>query len=245
MLKETYKIIINDQVLRDFIDWLPDLKPNEQYYYSLLARNKYLADKSIVKEDKICLKRGTSTKEYLHRKIMQLEIPVGSYMHDTYSIPQEALALYISLNPRDMVLATKNLLKTCADLITSPKLNYNPSAEALSAIQKACGTKKYLDFDFDNKTPDELYKDIFAVVNQNAVTFIKTRGGFHCLVDYKKVSKEYPKWYQNIIALPGCDLRATKPNKDEGEEESKSNTLIPVPGCTQGNFMPYFWNRYL
>lgn len=33
-----YKIIYNEEKLQKFIDWLPDLLPNEQYYVALLAR---------------------------------------------------------------------------------------------------------------------------------------------------------------------------------------------------------------
>jgi hypothetical protein len=33
-----YKIIHNEEKLQQFIDWLPELLPNEQYYVALLAR---------------------------------------------------------------------------------------------------------------------------------------------------------------------------------------------------------------
>lgn len=33
-----YKIIHNEERLKEFINWLPDLLPNEQYYVQLLAR---------------------------------------------------------------------------------------------------------------------------------------------------------------------------------------------------------------
>jgi hypothetical protein len=38
---ENYKIILNEQKLKEFIYWLPELQNNEQYYVSLFARKKY------------------------------------------------------------------------------------------------------------------------------------------------------------------------------------------------------------
>ena len=37
-----YEIIKDEEALKDFIDWLPELGGDLSYYVSLLARNKYL-----------------------------------------------------------------------------------------------------------------------------------------------------------------------------------------------------------
>ena len=220
-----YKIITDEDELREFIKWLPELKIDETYYVCLFSRKKYCQE---LKSDKNQLKRFTSNKEFLYSKIKQLECEIGSYTQCGNPRPQEALALYISINPRSYEKAAKNSLKKLADLITTKYNGYNPHQEVLSQIQTACGTKHYIDFDFDIKDNSELhplYVHIFNNINKEAINIIQTRGGFHLLIDTAKITKEFEKtWYQNISKIQACDLRG--------------NNIIPVPGCTQGGFTP-------
>jgi hypothetical protein len=58
-----YKIIKDEESLKGFIEWLPELGDDLSYYVSLLARNKYLEDKSILKTDKCSLKRFTANSK--------------------------------------------------------------------------------------------------------------------------------------------------------------------------------------
>lgn len=222
-----YQIVKDEVLLREFIDWLPDLKPHEIYYVSLFARNKYLPDKSVLKADKAQLKRFTCTKANLFDKIKQLECTFGAYKQKELPIPQEALALYINPNPRDMVLATKNTLIKFAQLITQDYTGYNPHQEVLSELQKSCSRKVYFDLDFDTLEMDAVLTEVKKFLNFDCVKVLKTRGGFHLLVELAKLEKKYEKtWYKNITVLEGCDI--------------KGDNLIPVIGCTQGGFVPHF-----
>ncbi|MEM7163785.1 MAG: hypothetical protein AAF487_15260, partial [Bacteroidota bacterium] len=143
-----YEIIADEEQLNQFIDWLPDLKENEKYYVCLFARKKYSEDPRI-KADKAQLKRFTSNKDRLVDKIRQLEIPVGYWKLKETEAPQNALALYISVNPRSMKKATEMMGKRCWDLIKSEK--YNLHAEAMTCIQKSKSRTCYVDFDIDDK----------------------------------------------------------------------------------------------
>lgn len=60
----------------------------------------------LLHNDKTQLERFTASKERLIEKIRQLEIAEGSWQHKQQPAPQNALALYISLNPRCMKKAT-------------------------------------------------------------------------------------------------------------------------------------------
>lgn len=132
-----YQIIKDEQLLLDFIDWLPELKPNEQFYFGLFARKKYCEQIKYIKTDKAQCRRFTSTKERIFNKIKQLEVEVGSYLIKDIEIPQEALALYVSVNPRDLLAATKNSLIKLVNLITMPYNGYNPHQEVMSEIHRA------------------------------------------------------------------------------------------------------------
>lgn len=226
-----YEIIRDENLLKDFISWLPELRADEKYYLHLLARSKYEKNKDLLKKDKLCLKRIITDKKFMFRKIWQLETPIGSYDIDGQIVPQTSLALYISPNPRSMLKASKNLLKVLADKITEDYDGYNPSALSLTAIQKTCSRRIFGDFDFDvidDKVSDTLQK-IKQIINPECLTLVKTRGGFHALVEYGKMDSQYSRSFHNgFKSIEGCDV------------VEPENSLIPCLGTVQSEFIPHF-----
>lgn len=222
-----YNIIKDEKELKKFIDWLPDLKDGEQFYLALFARSKY--DKTgILKADKSQLARTTSTKDRLFDKIKKMEVPVGSYkINGVEEIPLNTLALYIHPTPRSMKSASIRTAKMILDNIGKERYQ-NPKSVALNAIQISKSKTFRVDFDFDiaNKNYDKHIKEIVweATGNPNSFDIVKTRGGYHVLID---PSKTYIKrWHQNITANENVD--------------QSGDLLLPVPGCCQGDFVPKF-----
>lgn len=222
-----YSIIKDQQLLDDFIQWLPELQPHEIFYVALFARKKYCAAIKNIKTDKAQCKRFTSYTGRLVEKIRQLECPLDSYSIRGVTIPQEALALYISVNPRDLHEATKNGLIKLAHLITQPYNGYNPHQEVMSEIHRACSRKVWFDFDFDGVDLDTTMGQVDDILNLDCVRVLKTYSGFHLLVNLKSIREEFSKsWHQNMSKLAGIDVRG--------------DNLIPVAGCVQGEFIPHF-----
>ncbi len=222
-----YKIIQNEALLRDFIDWLPALERHETLYVSLFARNKYEQTSKVLKADKAQLKRFTTNKENLFDKLKQLEVELGAYKAGGQIVSQEALAVYINPNPRDFMKSTKQSLIKFAELITRDYNGHNPHQEVMSEIQKACSRKIFFDLDFDNVSLENTMQEVKKYVNEDCLTILKTRGGFHLLIELSKLDKTYEKtWYKNITSIEGCDI--------------KGDNLIPIVGCTQGGFIPHF-----
>jgi len=224
-----YKIILNEDELLSFIEWLPELVEGECYYLTLFARKKYHES---AMHDKSQCKRATATsKEWLYKKIRQMELVDGAYTNRNGTpVHNDSLALYVTVNPRSFYKAQVNLLKRLADSITSNAKTNNPASMAMSEIQKAKNRTVFVDFDFDDVTYKECFVDIINVINGNSYDIIDTRGGFHLLVKPDLVEEQYAKsWYKKLSEIKGCDV--------------SNGSLLPVPGCTQGGYMPTLYTN--
>lgn len=233
----TYKIIFDEEKLKEFINWLPDLLPNEQYYITLLARKKYYPESGL-KADKGQLKRTTATKERILGKLKQMEVKLGTYESDGLPVQQENLVVYITPNPRDLYQAGLKTIKEITDKIIQKDHRYNPQVLALNAIQTTTTRKLFFDLDIDFNSTDfeetilRFKEDISKVINSDCLTFIRTNGGLHCLIKLEQIHTEYAKsWYQNIAKLT-CEAYQVTMNGDN---------VLPVVGCVQGiDFSPCF-----
>lgn len=222
-----YQIITDEKALKDFIDWLPELKENEKYYLCLFARNKYCRELTHIKSDKAQLKRFVSDKARMFDKIKQLEVELGAYKQKETPVPQEALALYITTNPRDMYKASINTMVKFATSIRDQNVLMNPHQEALSEIQKAKSRTVWVDFDIDEKKAS-IIKEVKEYLNGTATyKIVETRGGYHLLVKPDTVHRSAKKdWYTFLSKIEGVD--------------QAGDLMMPVPGTYQGGFTPKF-----
>lgn len=226
-----YQIVKDEVLLKEFISWLPELKPTEKYYMCLFARNKYCKELTHIKSDKAQLKRFVTDKERMFQKIKQLEIEDGWYKQKDTPVPQQALALYITPNPREMFKAAVNTMVKIANSIRDQNLLMNVHQEAMSEIQRTKSRTCWIDFDIDadEETAKIQLDEAFLYINKDATKVLKTRGGFHLLVNPDLIELDYKnKFYKNISSLKYVD--------------QTGDNMIPVPGCTQGEFIPHFIN---
>ena len=235
-----YQIITDKDALLSFIEWLPELEPHETFYLCLFARSKYAKGIAHIKSDKAQLKRFTSNKSRLYEKIWQLETPIGSYTTKGVGtsvpvvVPQESLALYITINPRSFIKATRNGLTKLLDLALQPYNGYHPYQEVMSEVQKAKSKTRFISFDFDIQKDQvyTVYEQVFEVVNKEALTVVETRGGYHFIVEPKLVDKSLSSnWYQNMRTILF---------KHSDDHDNAGDIMLPVPGVYQGGFTPKF-----
>ena len=221
-----YEIVKDEKLLLDFINWLPELEEHEIFYLALFARKKYAPSLKYSKTDKTQLKRFTSTKDRLFHKIKQLECELGSYYLKGMAALQESLALYITVNPRSQITASRNMLIKLAHLVGEPYNGHNLHQIALSEIQKAKSYTRYVDFDIDSKEEplEDIKLKLINIVDSDCWEILETRGGYHILVDPNNANNKF--WYNDIKNSFVCDV--------------VGDNMIPVIGCTQGNFTPKF-----
>lgn len=232
-----YKIVKCEETFNQFLEWLPELEDGQKFYFSLFARKKF-GKTGGLKADKGQLKRFTASKEQALNKIKKLEVELGSYEVDGVKVNEESLVLYVAVNPRDMHKAGLKTAKELVSMMADGKTIYNPQSVALNQIQ-VTGIKKYFDIDLDLKEGQtlshlQLYNLLWQsqLINEEAVkgNIVKTRGGYHILVELDKISEPYKKsWFNNFSQLK--DERFTI--------MMNGDNMTPVPGCIQSDFVPY------
>jgi len=226
-MKETYMVVMDQDELDKFIGWLPDTKKGETYYFSLLARNKYMRDLGIgtMKSDKHQCARWVAGKDRMLLKLLQTESPIGSYAVKGLEVPQEALAAYVTVNPRSHVKAAKLALKRLADVVADGEDNPNVYQESLTALHKAMSRKVFVDIDFDGVVLGHTLARLRGKINPGCLSVVTTRGGFHLLVELGKVDGQYVEtWYRDVASLPGADIIG--------------DNMLPIPGTYQGGYIP-------
>lgn len=222
-----YQVVVDEDEFNKFIQWLPPLEKEECHYVALLARDKYIRDLGIgtFNSDKHQCSRFTTTHDRLLLKLKQCETEVGNYAVKDIEVPQQALAAYMTINPRSQTKAAKWLLKRLADVVADCEQNVNVSQESLTAIHKSVGRKLFVDVDFDNVPLAYTVAQMNSYINADCVKILQTRGGFHAIIRLEAIEEKYVKsWYKNITSLEGADIAG--------------DTLIPIPGTYQGGLVP-------
>lgn len=232
-----YKLIQDKIELEKFINFLPELKENEGYFLILVARSKWNKETGLPSATK--LRRETvNTKTKIFQTIKHWEVEEGSYTvvrnGITTQIPLSNIGIYAGYNPKNQYKAAINLAKACIDAITNKRTGINVKSMANDYCQTSFGTKHFVDIDCDrvgNDNIETIIDFVKNIIGPDAGTFVKTRGGFHCLVNLKNMKGNHT-WYKQIQA-----------HQFESQLELFSNDLIPIPGCNQGDFVPYMISK--
>lgn len=224
-----YQIIADEEKLKEFIEWLPELTHKEKYLIHLQARKKYFPE--MISSDKSQLKRILTSKKRMFEKIKQMECPLGSFTTNRgVPIPQEALVCYITPNPRCMVKASYEGIRELLKALQNGKENLNPHSEIMSCSHRCKSRSCYVHMDIDVDTPqlrdDESFKEKVRGVVGDSFWAIKTHGGYHLLVEPDRVVSDVKNWYGELVKI-------LKPDQ-------KGDLMLPIPGTWQGGRIPHF-----
>lgn len=244
---EVYRVIRDYKELEKYVDSLPDLGENFKYYISLFARKKYGGTVGLT-SDKCQLKRCVASKDRIIQKLKQMEVPLGTYTfqgkpgEEEVVVRQQSLVVYISANPRDMHKAAGATAKKLVTQIVDGQQVKNPQAEALSQIQTH-GKKIWFNIDIDFADDKFVHESDIKIwlrgkVNEDAYRLIRTRGGYHLLVELAKIDKSYQKSWYNKLAL-GETHEEMLSIKEFYVDLKNGDGMLPIPGCVQSEFTPF------
>ena len=228
-------MIWNESLMREFFEnVLPPLEDYEVFisllaarkkYYPLLRRSEEILDRKIL--------RANDSKRLI-QKIKRFA--KGPFYQDDKELPEEALVLYIGLNPKHTLKAFNLFVKEMQDSlsqITFALLNQNQpdfskfkkiDVNLFSAIHRSTSRHVYWLIDIDRK--DEFLLDaVVKKLEDNVAWISETKNGFHVIV---KVGRESGR-----IIFGGKGETGLK--QIEGVEVHKE-AMTPIPGTLQGGF---------
>jgi hypothetical protein len=162
-----YNVIADPAKFNEFVEFLPELLSHEVYYFCLFGRHKYDPAFPNTKDSGQLARLTARNKEDLIEKVKRLEVPIGAYSRDGIVASNNALALYIALNPRNLIKANKGILVEVATRFAEGHTDFNPVSVAHTQIHHATDRKLFVDFDFDDGF-DEVGVD-FVVIDDSFV----------------------------------------------------------------------------
>jgi hypothetical protein len=227
-----YKLINDREEFEKFLAAMPDLGPNESYFVLMVARKKWNPVEGIPSAVK--LRRKSVKKEGIFRLVSQWETALGTYTtKEGLAIPLENLGVYMGYNTKSHYKACLELIRKSADAMYEESQDINVESMASDAIQKAEGTKNFVDIDVDvveGESREEIIDFIKGIVRPAMI--VNTSGGFHYLVRKSDLHLAPKNWHPLV-----------RSHKFKSDINLMGKDLIPIPGCTQGGKVPrVLWN---
>jgi len=208
---------------------VPDLKENECLLLLLAARKKYWSE--IARSEEVLRREVIREKDWniFYRKIKKMSYVEGIYTDKNgKEIPAEAMAMFIILDPKDVLKAWNTLQKEMVDLLfqyvrgdtNALKQFKRIDVRWFSALHRSQSRKKYWLIDIDSK--DEKLLN-FVLEYLTPVWVSETKNGYHVIVP----------------ANEDAALTIFKDRVFDGVEniEIHKEPMTPIPGCLQGGFL--------
>lgn len=246
------RVIADPETISRFVSHLPDLGENELYFLSLSARNKYLSE-----DDRERYSLGRT--EMFSRQIamdrdgiaLALNRMAGDLVckrtRSGLEIPNRSLVVYMNIHAMSSLKAYSTFVEEMnrhqSETIHALLNGNTPNLSAflrmqtrlMNHIQRAVGTKKYVDIDVDapQMTANDIRDVISGELQHNAIghLVIRSRGGYHIMVntaDLKDANFQLHRFVQEQNKLA---------EKEDGEVCFNSNAMVPMPGTYQAGHL--------
>ncbi len=241
-----YKLIHDPEQIKQFGKLFLPTENRLVINLSLVARKKYAPElPDLVYILQRVIVGGDADREkaanHLSRYVMRLETPIGSYIDkNDQPIPNEALALYAFIDPKDTVKALSATLHECVEKISNGESvpnAFNLYKDQINKSKSPTTGKQYRQIDLDTKDPDQI-ETVKAVLEKTGVKVlmaIETRGGYHLIYEHDRAINNKALYeFKETTKFEKLD-RNGKPTKDHWFS-IPSSPMVIVPGTYQGGF---------
>lgn len=241
--------LLNDQQhYSEFVNnILPELGPDEVYFLSLSARNKYLTTEERehygLGRTEMFSRTVAISKDDFHRAMRKLGASLDyKTTKNGYRIPGKCVVVYVNINPSSMIKANQKMLSYISEEMGNATLaqargktpNYDGLIHSprrlLNFVQQSTGTRHYLDIDIDS---DSSYypQKLTDTLHKYGIEYhlIETRSGYHVMVRRSDLNGSGLR-----LDLLIRELHETAV-EEGGEVIFNKNAMIPLPGTLQGN----------
>jgi len=245
------KLVVDQPMFNFFVETvLQPLLPNEVYFVSMSARNKYLTVEerqqySLGRTEMFGRTLGHGDWNYTMAKLGS----VLDYKRTKNGVPypEKALVVYVNVNPSCSVKACANFTKVVQNVQTemvnsfvagkTPNLAQLQKGDRLlmNEYQKATGSRHFVDMDVD--APEGLNLDLQKDLQEYLLAFdvrhhlVKTRGGYHFLVYRESLNRAKSRLHEKVQALHNVARQFG------GEVMFNGNAMVAMPGTMQGGHL--------
>lgn len=194
--------------------------------------------------NRIIMTGGDNFSDKLYQSILKLETPIGTYIDGDIIVPDEALALYALLEPKDTIKALSRVMSKCVEAMTDNEEMPNAYSLYRTEIGKcSIKHKKYRQIDLDTKDVDKvtIVNSMLIRLNVPIIICIETKGGFHIvynddnddIVAKKNINRELYAFKQTtVFEKENIEGRMVK----DFWFSITSDPNVIVPGVYQGGF---------
>jgi hypothetical protein len=244
-------LIVDKEHFDKFINILPDLQKDENYFLSLAARNKYL---STEEREKYQLGRTemfgrllARSKEDFTLKMKDLAVKLESRKtNNGSSIPNKAVVVYANINPTSMIKAYEMFMnemnKEIYSAFYAEQKNKGANYESIkfadrvfmNCCQKARSRRVYIDIDMDTKDKNIFEEFISFIDLAMGIDYhiIETHGGYHFLIKCDTISEKF-NFYNCVY---DANLKAEQLPEPK-EVIINKNQMVPIAGTKQSDFL--------
>lgn len=240
-------LVVDQNYYENFVYYvLPELGPDEVYFLSLSARNKYLSPEErayygLGRTEMFARTLVKSKKDFDYTMGKLASTLTYKTTRNGMSIPAKALVVYVNINPSSAVRAYQlfatEMESLRGDVVNALLKNKQPpnldgfkyaDRKLLNCFQKATGNRYWLDIDMDVATPTIVDELTAKLVQHNIRHYqIKTQGGWHVLICRGDLSISGYQLHKTVTDL-NRQVVATG-----GEVVFNKNAMVPLPGTTQ------------
>jgi hypothetical protein len=257
-MNENYVLLIDEDEFEKFYKHcVPELGPDEVFFISLSARNKYLTEQERrdleLGRTEMFARRLIRQRDFSRftRTLHQLEVAEGGYLTKNNSnIPSKAIVVYFNINPSSTLKALQEFNSKVAEYqmeLAQKALKKADPSDTLARMNKLdvllmnCYQRNqvksyWMDIDFD--IPKDRYDIVEILLNdlkEKGVGYvvIDTKGGYHVLLNKKDLNYNFNE------SIKKCNEEANKswPEGDWGENVNNKNMMVPLCGCLQGGYL--------